>query len=231
MLVEDAISAYDESGHNSLPVIKRMAELKDKNKLFINYKTAPSFINIYASSSSQDNINSLKNSADFGEYDADGNGPKISLAGTLHTAKDNSDYFSIFLNQKPGKTDFAKVLPSRTAVYLSWSASDFRQYYKDYLSYLDKNKELENYKNLKADVESRKGIDIENELVSLAGNEWGYAQLQPVNAQAPQEEILIMKPAENDNGSKNCCPLMRGWHKLSCLLPYRLHTVITRFTG
>ena len=196
VLVEDAIATFDNSGHRKVALIKRMAELKDKNKVFINYLDFPSLINVFAANDYQNNINSIKDAATFGEYDWDVSGQKIALTGTVKVSKDNNNFLTPLLKQKPQSVTLAKILPARTSLYLIWGVSDFKQYYIDYQVYLDKTNALDAYKSHVTEIEGRQNLSIQNDFINVIGNEWCYALLQPLNEQQPLNEVLIVKPTD-----------------------------------
>jgi len=196
VLVEDAITAFDNSGHRSSTLIKRMVEQKDKNKIFVNYASFPSFINVFAAPEYQYNISALNQAASFGEYDWDASGQKTTLTGTVKLSKDNTNFLSPLLKQKPQQVTIAKLLPARTSIYLSWGVGDFKQYYIDYLAYLDKTNALETYNSRKHEAETRQKLNLQDDFVNMVGNEWCYALLQPLNEQQPLNEALIVKPTD-----------------------------------
>jgi hypothetical protein len=191
VLVEDAVSAFSDNKFRNNSLTDYLVEHQQEERLFLNYHTLPDILNVYSDIDQHAAINKLDSLTDAGAYELNLNENGITLQGNL-TASRQEEYFSIFNGQSPVSIGLANVVPASSSLFMEWganSASDYYGNYKKYLSARSENGWLEEYSAHMADSA---GINIENDILPLLGNDWGYSVKEPLSpTEQPQEAFYI----------------------------------------
>ena len=186
-LVEDAIRQL-KSGVSLAKdkyfskVISTAGKNVDAN-IYINYKNFPKLLNRFTSSDNKNEVNALSNFADCSGWDMTIKPNALRLNGFTQANDSTNTFLNIFSNQKPKETELAKILPSRTALFLSFGISNIKTFNQDYKKYLNRKHKLSLHDAFVKDINSKYDVNIENEMQSWITNEMAYVVYEPNSAE------------------------------------------------
>jgi hypothetical protein len=186
VLVEDAISAFTANRSNSSPMVEKMVEANNQNKIFLNFRALPALLNVYLSAQYIDQTKDLQNLGEFGNYNFNLTENGFLLDGNVSANKE-TDLWKPLLNQKPQKITVTDVLPASTAYLHAFAVDNFSAYHN-----LAKNASNPDFDTRKNDLANTYGISFKEEILPFIGNQWAYAIMEPAAEEAQQQEVLVM---------------------------------------
>ncbi|RYD79789.1 MAG: hypothetical protein EOP53_09095, partial [Sphingobacteriales bacterium] len=193
VLVEDAISAFTSNRSNSSPMVEKMVEANNQDKLYLNFRSLPGLLNVYLSALYINQTKDLQNLGEFGSYNYKLAEDGFLLNGNVSANKE-TDLWKPLQNQKPQKFTVADVLPASTAYLHAFAVDNFSAYHTSL-----KNASNPDFDTRKNDLANTYGISFKEEILPWIGNQWAYAIMEPAAEEAQNQEVLVIQ--FNDSAS------------------------------
>jgi hypothetical protein len=200
-LVEESIHAFRINRSNPTAQVKKMSEVINDEKIFINFKRLPDFLNVYTAPEFNEYIKDLSSIGSFGAYTLKTEPGKIRLEGSINTGNSNAYLWNCLLGEKPGKAGLPNIIPAGTAMFVDWTADSFGSYFVKYKKFLKSKNNDDSWEKTKQETESATGIKIDD-MVPLFGSEWGYAVMEPSGDSSTVDELLAVKLKDSFSGMK-----------------------------
>lgn len=182
-LIKRAIDQYHSgksiANNNNFKKILQSAGKTIDASIFINYSNCSSFAT-FLQEEKRSSIANATNFAGFSGWDITIKPNAVSLSGFTQTIDSTNNFLSLFKEQNPQKTEVYKILPAKTALFLSYGISNTQQAALNYKKYLPAEKQASNKLAIDT-VNAKFGIDIEKEFLSCIGNELTLAMLEKEN--------------------------------------------------
>lgn len=188
VLVEDAISAFTSNRGKSSPMINKMVEEADQEKIYLNFRALPGLLNVYLSAQYISQTKALQNLGEFGSYTYKLANDAFLLDGSVLANKE-TDYWKPLQNQRPQKISIADVLPASTAFFTAQATDNFSKYFEARKTGAN-NTDFDTRKN---DLASTYQISFKEEILPFIGNQWAYAVLEPAAEAAALQEVAVMQ--------------------------------------
>lgn len=127
----------------------------------------------------------------------------VYLTGLTATKDSVADFFFSFRHQKPQKSDFDKILPANTAVFVHSNVSDNAAFIKDYSAVLDKHQLLFNYENRISNTKEKFGEESIGRLVNTLSGDWCSFVTEPINDKFENQICLAYKLTDIENDQRS----------------------------
>lgn len=172
-LVEDAALHAEQSNKNIFTRLSDQQILNAVASLYVNYKQLPVLLDQIFKNNRADLFLLFKSLPGTASLSLNYKTDAVMFNGfsTLDTSF-SSNYFGLFLHQKPFKNSLKNIFPHTTAYSISFAVADAQQFQKD-LAALQQKKGLQNKKNMVFNlVKSGTGVDLPAAFNTLLGNEF-----------------------------------------------------------
>ena len=126
----------------------------------------------------------------------------VYLTGLTATKDSLSDFFYSFRHQKPVTSEFDKILPANTAVFVHSNVTDNASFIKDYSSVLDKHQLLFNYENRLTNTKEKFGEESIGRLVNTLSGDWCSFVTEPINEKFENQICLTYKLTDVENDQR-----------------------------
>ncbi len=189
ILVEQAIrqieseSILDDKGFTQ---VNRTASLQSKISFYINHKYFPQLIQNWLNPETKSEVNELGKKANinyhsvierFGRYaawselDISVKDKKVVLNGVSIANDSLNNYLSVFQGQEPARFQADKVLPKRTAMFLSYTVSEKNAFFNNLEEYLQHNELFYKREEALKMISKKSGSNLENIFQSILEDE------------------------------------------------------------
>ncbi|MGZ5243971.1 MAG: DUF3352 domain-containing protein, partial [Bacteroidia bacterium] len=216
VLVEDAISAFTSNRSNSSPMVEKMVEANNQNKLYLNFRALPGLLNVYLSAQYINQTKDLQNLGEFGSYNFKLDEDGFLLDGNVSANKE-TDLWKPLLNQKPQKFTVADVLPASTAYFTAQAVDNFSSYHTARNTGTN-NPDFDTRKNDLAN----NGISFKEGILPWVGNQWTYAIMEPAAEEAQEQEVLVMRVEDSATSVEKLMKLTNEVNKNREIKPSRI---------
>lgn len=202
ILIEDAIRQLNSDASlldisDFRKVMHTAGNSLDAN-LYLNYKVFPNVLNTFLSPDYYEQVDLISNLANWTEIDMDIKASSISLNGYTFSNDSSENYMNVFKNQRPQSIEMIDILPKNTATIIHNGYSDFKQFRKDYITYLEKNNILFD-KGIKIkELNHEYGIDIENDFLSWIEHETALVLTESNEYSYENNALLILRADDID---------------------------------
>lgn len=174
-LLEDAVrQVYSNvnllNDKNFVKVSNSSGKNVDGN-IYINYKHFPKLVSIFMNPEYADVIRDFGNFASWSELDLTVKPDAMLLNGFTYSNDSTNNYLNIFTSDSPQRLEFESILPANTATFSAFAFEDFDSFHDKYVSYIDKNGHLGNYKEPLNALKAKYDIDLEEIFNSIVENE------------------------------------------------------------
>jgi len=194
LLIEDVILRKDEkfflSDKNFSQVLLEVSQ-KELIHFYINYSRFPKFIQKFTPDETNLSV-MLSKMLDFSAFDVDMQNNLIVCEG-FTLLKDDAFYLSALSNLTPQNSICYQLLPTNTALYLSFTFDAFPQAYKQIMQEFERNNttEFELYQKGIKNLEREFEIDVEESFFSWIGNEIALVKTNPKFG-SRNEDLIVM---------------------------------------
>lgn len=174
ILIEDAIrqissdySFLNDANFNK--VLGTSGKNVDAN-IYINSESIFSFVSTFFSVQTAKSVSKIKNIANWAEIDLNIKPEMFMFNGFFCPGDTTSNYFNIFLNQKPQPFEADKVLPGDVFAFYFTAINDYRKYISDYRKYLEDTGRLKETDLEISRINKDYGTNIESFMCDLLDN-------------------------------------------------------------
>jgi len=134
-LLESAISQYsDKKSILSNLHFKEVLNASGKNvdaNIYINYKTFSNITSIYTHPELKNEMDWFSNMAEYSGWDVAIKPNSLMLNGFTYVNDSSKNYLSLFRKQKPQNIQVVNVIPSKTALMISYGISSYKLFIDD----------------------------------------------------------------------------------------------------
>ncbi len=175
-LIEKSIKQVNSSKSISdLQSFKNVYQTSGKNvsaNIYINHNNFAQLLAQLTDKGSQNEILKLNTFAQWSALDLTLKEQLLLFNGySCFNDTIGNDFLSTFKGQLPHETTIQKIIPASTVFMICYGFSDFQQWNKNYLLYLNKIKSSDQRKKSISVVNSLADTDIEKQLLPCIGNE------------------------------------------------------------
>lgn len=142
--------------------------------LFINNKSFPKLLNQFTNNATKERLKKLELYSDWTAFDISIKSNALMLNGFTFSSDSSDNYLNLFKNQKPQEIGVLSIAPKNTALLYYYGLSNSQQFFKDKKALLNNRKQLGSYQKYIDNQVENYGIDIEEEFLSIIGNELAF---------------------------------------------------------
>lgn len=157
-----------------IKTLKTAGDNVDGN-LFINYRKLPHLLAVFLKDELKDSYSEAGDFANWSEVDMNIKDHGLVLNGFSFSDDTAGHYLNMFKGQKPQEAAFSKVLPDNTASFIFFGVENMITFYSGYQERLDRKGRIDDYREEIRKVNEEYGIDVELDLLSWIGHEFGIA--------------------------------------------------------
>ncbi|MBI9054998.1 MAG: DUF3352 domain-containing protein [Bacteroidales bacterium] len=197
ILLENAIrqSEVEKSLLNNQAFL-RVQRTAGKNvdaNLYINLTNFNNVISGALSKKQKSLIANMNNIGDWAELDVNLKSDAVLLNGFTFSSDSLNNYLNIFLKQEAVDHKMNEILPSNTALFVSFGLSNNAEYLKSYKSYLKKQGEINNYQLFIDQYKNKYSIDFENFFKNQLDEEIGVVITDLPNGSFKENTFVVMR--------------------------------------
>ncbi|ULC58353.1 DUF3352 domain-containing protein [Flaviramulus sp. BrNp1-15] len=205
-LIEAAIDQY------KTPKIGRDLNFIEVNKavsygnmfrLFFNFKHLKEFSNVFSNENSE-YITLFNNSLNWSGFSFDLDENNITANGIANINIDASIYLKALQKSGSSKRTIYNIAPKQTALYTSFTFSDFSDFYSNFETIQKENTEqFRAYLDGTEQVENLLNIKLKDHFFSWIDNEIALLQMHSTVSQSNKDIALILKTNDIDDAKEN----------------------------
>jgi hypothetical protein len=192
ILVEDAVRTYHANNKLINEEAHPFSSTNLKNDWFINFSALDEFLSIFTSPAIREQLQSANYFARQGSYELTYNDESFSLRGSLAASDSFAGFSSLFIGQKPGKTELAKIASSKTAMLNAYCINNWDEYGKRYKAYLQFSHQWDKYEA----VENRFRKDfpgiIDQKIPTLLNGHFALSLHEPFHEDLSKSKLLYV---------------------------------------
>ena len=197
ILVENAIrqSEVKKSILNDRAFVK-VQKTSGKNvdaNLYVNLSRFNDIISKTLNSKQKSLISNFSNLGNWAELDINLKNDAILLNGFTFSSDSVNNYLNIFKNQQAVDHKMNGILPSNTALFLSFGISNTEQYLKSYKSFLEKQRKINQYQLQIDRYKNKYAIDLEDFIINHLDEEIGIIVTDEPNDNFEDNTFIIMR--------------------------------------
>lgn len=215
LLVEKSIRQVDNSEsitHLSdfSKVFKTAGNHVDFN-IYIQYKTFANTFAKYIHPEQQKNFKNLMYFADWSEWDVNIEKQSVLLNGFTQSNDSSNNYLNIFKNQSPGSLDISEILPTSSAVVLSYYLSDLELFMNNQNEYLQNKGQRDNHKSWFNKVKKQFDFDLEKALLEITEQEVSLVYTKINSLDLSQNTFFIIETNGENQTIEVLMPMYEAW--------------------
>lgn len=180
--------------------------------VYINYKTFPKLINLFAAPSAKLNADAIADFADCSGWDITVKPNALSLTGFTQANDSTNCFLNLFMKQKPQEIELTKVIPYNTSQFLYFGISNFTTYYHDYKKYLNVKKQSSAYDYVISSINNRYNINVVNMFLNWMNNEMALVITEPSSVDFTDNCYAVFR----SNSIENASGSLRYLSKIIC---------------
>jgi len=175
-----------------LKVRKTSGKNVDAN-LYINLTNFNNVISSALNEKQKSYISNMNNVGDWAELDVNLKSDAILLNGFTFTSDSLNNYLNIFLDQEAVDHKMNKILPSNTALFVSFGISNNSEYLNSYKSYLQKQGKINKYQLFIDQYKNKYSIDLESFFNNQLDEEIGIVVTDMPNGSFKENTFVVMR--------------------------------------
>lgn len=206
-LVEASIDQHNEPyiGRNlDFIEIKKKTGYDDMFRLFVQYDYLDEYVRYF---SDEKNLwaKVLSETIAFSGFTLDLKSNNTIIAnGSTNLDQSHTAYLKALQKSGVSRRAAAKIIPGRSAIYMSFGFEDFTELYSNFERLLQEDAEVyTNYRKGFEETESLLKINIREHFISWVGDEIGFVQIQPSQEKQTNNIALLLKANDVEVAKNN----------------------------
>lgn len=171
--------------------------------LFVNYGRLPHLLAVFLKGELKESYSEAGDFGAWSEVDMNFKDEGIILNGFSFSNDTAAHYLNIFKDQAPQKAGFSKVLPDNTASFVFFGVENVVTFYADYQERLKRKGTINTYREEIRKVNEEYGIDVELDLLSWIGHEFGIVVTQPSTQNFADNTYGVFKAGNIETATKS----------------------------
>ena len=197
ILIENAIrqSEAKESVLND-PAFLKVQKTSGKNvdaNIYINLSNFNNVVSNALSKKQNSIISNMEKLGSWTELDVNLKNDAILLNGFTFSNDSLNNYLNIFLDQEAVDHTMNNILPSNTALFVSFGISNTEKYLKSYKSYIEKQGKINQYQLLIDQYKNKYAINLESFLKTLLDEEIGVVITDDPAGEINENTFVVLR--------------------------------------
>lgn len=187
-------------------ILNTTGEVPDGN-IFLNHQKFPVLMAQLFNPTYNETILEAKNYAVWSALDISIKSNAIMLNGFTFSPEDKPYFIALFKNQTKTigtqKIKLTTVIPRNTAFLYYYSFSNAKQFFKDRVLWLKQVNNFFAYQQFTEKLTNDYGIDIEEELLSIIGNELSFIITEPIDSNIKNNQFIVFQTQDKNQAKTN----------------------------